>query len=455
MRKLLFFVCVLLPLSVCSQEKRLALVIGNSAYEHGGVLPNPINDAFAMNQALTDVGFEVLEYFNLDEGELKQAIDKFGLKLRNYDVGLFYYAGHGIQSNGENYLIPIEANLISELQVEYDCVEAARVLAHMDASRTSVNIVILDACRNNPFERSWNRSSSGKGLAFMDAPSGTIIAYATSPGSTASDGIGLNGLYTEAILESIQVPGITILQVFQNVRGLVTERSNNQQTPWESTSLIGDFYFLRGEGSNLMGQQKLQESGYDNTLASTASEFSGAQGIFIDSRDKQEYKWVKIGDQVWMAENLNYNVVDGVNPTSVGESKWDKKLMGILYSMELAIENCPDGWHLPNVEEWTELKESIGSYNAGGKLKAVDTIYWQGINEGAVNSSGFTALPMSGGTNSWIWEILQEGNEAVFWSSTEIDIKKGYTYRLYSNSSDLHIVGDRKKWFYSVRCVKD
>ena len=250
MKKLFFFLCFLLSTTVYSQEKRLALVIGNSAYEHGGELPNPINDAFAMKQALTDVGFEVLEYFNLDEGELKKAIDEFGLKLRNYDVGLFFYAGHGIQANGENYLIPVEANLMSEQQVEYDCVEAARVLAHMDASGASVNIVILDACRNNPFERSWSRSTSGQGLAFMDAPTGTLIAYATAPGSTASDGTGRNGLYTEAILESIKIPGITILQVFQNVRSLVTERSNSQQTPWESTSLIGDFYFHESTENN-------------------------------------------------------------------------------------------------------------------------------------------------------------------------------------------------------------
>jgi uncharacterized caspase-like protein len=174
---------------------------------------------------------------------MKKAMDEFGEKLKGYDVGLFFYAGHGIQSKGYNYLIPVDANLKSEAQVEYDCVQADRILALMEASGTKVNIIILDACRNNPFERSWTRSASGRGLAFMSAPRGSLIAYATAPGSTASDGSGKNGLYTSAILESIKIPNLNILQIFQNVRSLVSDQSQGQQIPWESTSLTGDFYF--------------------------------------------------------------------------------------------------------------------------------------------------------------------------------------------------------------------
>lgn len=129
--------------------------------------------------------------------------------------------------------------------MEYDCVQADRVLAVMEASGAKVNIMILDACRNNPFERSWTRAASGRGLAYMNAPGGTLIAYATAPGSTASDGSGKNGLYTSAILESIKIPNLTILQMFQNVRSIVSQKSNKQQYPWESTSLTGDFYFYQ------------------------------------------------------------------------------------------------------------------------------------------------------------------------------------------------------------------
>ena len=227
---------------VGNSQKRLALVIGNGNYL-GSTLANPENDAKAMRDVLLGFGFDVLEYENLTQSQMKKAMDDFGEKLKNYDAGLFFYAGHGIQSKGYNYLIPVDANLKSEEQVEYDCVQADRILALMEGSGSKVNIIILDACRNNPFERSWTRSSTGRGLAFMNAPSGSLIAYATAPGSTASDGSGQNGLYTSAILESIRIPDINILQIFQNVRSIVSEKSEGKQIPWESTSLTGDFYF--------------------------------------------------------------------------------------------------------------------------------------------------------------------------------------------------------------------
>lgn len=172
------------------------------------------------------------------------------MKLKNFEVGLFFYAGHGIQAKGYNYLIPVDAELKTEAQVEYDCVQADRVLALMEESGAKVKIVILDACRNNPFERSWTRAASGKGLATMNAPSGTLIAYSTAPGSTASDGSGNNSLYTSAILENIVRPNIPILQMFQNVRAIVSQKSSKEQIPWESTSLTGDFYF--NSDSNLI-----------------------------------------------------------------------------------------------------------------------------------------------------------------------------------------------------------
>jgi hypothetical protein len=223
-------------------EKRLALVIGNGNYI-GSTLSNPENDARAMGDALRKLGFTVNEYVNLNQAQIKKVIDDFGLKLKGNDVGLFYYAGHGIQAKGYNYLIPVDAQLKTEEQVEYDCVRADRVLSLMETSGTKVNIIILDACRNNPFERSWTRAATGKGLAFMSAPRGTLIAYATAPGSTAFDGAGRNGLYTSALLESLEIPDITIIQMFQNVRNIVVGKSQEQQTPWESTSLTADFYF--------------------------------------------------------------------------------------------------------------------------------------------------------------------------------------------------------------------
>ena len=224
-------------------EKRLALVIGNSDYQFGGKLLNPLNDAHAMKVALENLGFTVLEAVNCDQRKMKMMIDEFGDKLENYDVGLFFYAGHGVQVKGYNYLIPVDSKLENERDVEYDCVQAGRVLAKMESAGAKTNLIILDACRDNPFERSWSRGQTAKGLAFMNAPSGSLIAYATSPGNTASDGKGSNGLYTSAILDYIRQQNLQIEDMFKEVRKKVIKESGGKQTPWESTSLVKDFYF--------------------------------------------------------------------------------------------------------------------------------------------------------------------------------------------------------------------
>jgi Caspase domain len=227
-------------------ESRLALVIGNADYYNSTALRNPINDAEAIASALKDLGFTVLKYLNADLKTMKKAIDEFGVELPKYNVGLFYYAGHGMQVKGNNYLIPVDASLKVEQDVDYDCVDAGRLLGKMEAAGSSTNIVILDVCRDNPFSRSWSSRSlvqGEAGLASMNAPSGSIVAYATSPGKTASDGTGKNGIYTEAILQYIKVPSLSIENFLKNVRVEVEKKSNRTQTPWESTSLKGNFYF--------------------------------------------------------------------------------------------------------------------------------------------------------------------------------------------------------------------
>ncbi len=247
----LIFTLVFWPISVSGQPyntpastpQRVALVIGNSDYDIGPLL-NPLNDAKAMANALRGTGFEVIEYLNVQNlADMKRAVREFGMKIQNGGVGLFYYAGHGIQVEGKNYLIPIKAQIYSEEEVEYESVDVGFVLAQMEIARNRMNILILDACRNNPFARSWRSSASG--LAMISAPAGTMIAYATAPGSVASDGTGDNGLYTEELLKQIGKKGLKIEDVFKAVRANVMQRSNNMQTPWETSSLIGDFYFVR------------------------------------------------------------------------------------------------------------------------------------------------------------------------------------------------------------------
>ncbi|MDL5047692.1 caspase family protein [Oscillatoria amoena NRMC-F 0135] len=256
-----------------AQERRIALIIGNSDYHAKATLKNPVNDARSMDETLKSLGFVTLRYENLGLNELKKAIDEFGKRLSDYEIGLFYYAGHGIQYKGRNYLIPIDADLRIAQQVEFDCVPADRVLAYMENSNTQVNLLILDACRNNPFESSWNRSVSGDGLAFMNAPSGSLIAYATAPGSVASDGYAGNGLYTSSLLQHIVTPNVTVEQVFKRVRAEIEAKTNKQQTPWESTSLKGDFYF-----------------NHDSTLVTSAStEIAGDKAAMRDLGHKRRH----------------------------------------------------------------------------------------------------------------------------------------------------------------------
>ncbi|MBW1713269.1 MAG: caspase family protein, partial [Deltaproteobacteria bacterium] len=221
-------------------ERRLALVIGNGAYKTSP-LRNPVNDARAMASTLKSVGFEVVQQENLDQKQMKRAIWSFGQKIRQGGVGLFYFAGHGIQFGGRNYLIPVGARIEYEEEVEVEAVDVRYVLTRMAAARNRLNIVILDACRDNPFARSFR--STNRGLAYMDAPSGTLIAYATAPGQVASDGPGENGLFTSELISHMQTPGLKLEDVFKKVRVGVSQKSGGLQVPWESSSLMGDFYF--------------------------------------------------------------------------------------------------------------------------------------------------------------------------------------------------------------------
>lgn len=238
-----------------SNEKRLALVVGNSDYQNTTPLPNPKNDAADMKTALESLGFEVFYGVNQNARQMKALIRQFGDKLlQTKGVGLFYYAGHGVASGGENYLVPVDADIPSEDEIADATVSLSFLLGKMAVAENSLNLVILDACRNNPFARKWRTvrdTSTNGGLATIrQAPIGTLIAYATQPGNTASDGTGRNGLYTESLLQQMKKPNIAIEEVFKNVRSQVRQKSKNAQIPWESSSIEGEFYFATASNPN-------------------------------------------------------------------------------------------------------------------------------------------------------------------------------------------------------------
>jgi uncharacterized caspase-like protein/WD40 repeat protein len=225
-------------------EKRLALVLGNSTYRNGP-LSNPANDASAMAARLRQLGFEVMEKENATRDDMERLSREFGNRLKLGGVGVFYYAGHGVQMNGINYLLPVDSDIQDETELGSRAYDVNEILAKMDAAKNRLNIIILDACRNNPLPRASR--SAAYGLAAMQQGTGTIVAYATQPGATAADGpAGGNSLYTQQLLLALSQPGLRVEDVFKQVRIEVFRRSDGKQTPWENSSLIGEFYFNRG-----------------------------------------------------------------------------------------------------------------------------------------------------------------------------------------------------------------
>ncbi len=225
-----------------SGSNRFALVIGNSKYDTSP-LRNPANDANAIAKSLGNYGFNVSAYIDVStQKDMKKIVREFGKKLQSGGIGMFYYSGHGMQVKGVNYLIPVDAVIEKEEDVEFEAMDLNLILAEMEFAKNPMNIVMLDACRNNPYSKG-TRAVGGGGLAQVSAPAGTIIAFSTAPGSVASDGTGSNGLYTQELLKAMDVKGQKIEDVFKVVRSNVRKKSNSEQVPWENTSLEGDFFF--------------------------------------------------------------------------------------------------------------------------------------------------------------------------------------------------------------------
>jgi TPR repeat protein len=234
-------------------EKRVALVIGNSAYRNVPRLDNPTNDAKLMAETLRNLGFTLVgggAQVDLSKAQFESALQSFGDQAQGADVDLFYYAGHGVQVRGKNFLAPVEASLTKEADIYVQLVDAEAVLSQMEGSGAKLNLVILDACRNNPFSGGRVRAIAG-GLAQMEAPEGTLISYATQPGNVAQDGADGDSPYTKALVQTISRPGIGLFDVFNEVGLSVKRATGGVQQPWVSSSPIeGGFYFAGRPATN-------------------------------------------------------------------------------------------------------------------------------------------------------------------------------------------------------------
>lgn len=225
-----------------SDDKRLALVIGNSKYLRGA-LKNPKNDADDISRALKQMGFYVIDVRDGSLQDMRQAIRLFGDQLATNNVGVVYYSGHAVEVKGRNYIVPINAEVKREDEIVDQALDIALILEKMKSSNSDINILILDACRDDPFGRGFR--SLSRGLANINAPVGTMVAYSTSPGEVASDGDEKerNSPYTKHLLRLMSEPNWPVEKIFKEVRKAVRAETNGKQTPWENTSLSGDFYF--------------------------------------------------------------------------------------------------------------------------------------------------------------------------------------------------------------------
>ena len=223
----------------------VALVIGNAKYKKAGKLKNPAHDACDIADALSGCGFTVTQLIDASHKQMDKALDDFKRSLEAQDVGLFFFAGHGVQIAGENYLAAVDTKIGDETEAKHSSLALNKVIDIMEASDTSTDILILDACRNNPWDRAW-RNLGSRGLAPVYAPRGTLIAYSTSPGQTACDGVGRNGAYSAALLEHIDTPDCSVEAMFKRVRNTLSAATNQKQISWEHTSLAGEFFFNLG-----------------------------------------------------------------------------------------------------------------------------------------------------------------------------------------------------------------
>jgi len=408
------------------QERKIALVIGNGAYE-SSPLVNPVNDANDMTAVLKKLGFSVRLKINANQKSMENSIRAFGKKLRSGGVGLFYFAGHGLQVHGRNYLVPIGADIESEADVKYESVDAERILSQMYEAQNGLNIIILDACRDNPYARSFRTSE--RGLAKMDAPTGSILAYSTAPGSVAADGAGRNGLYTSMLLKHMMTADVKIEDVFKKVRNDVIEASSDKQVPWESSSLRGDFYFnsKRGVAVNpevpLKGRLSVDTYPKNARIIVSNIALKFYQGIELDAGSyhvevsadgyKSQKIWITLdsGQDKSIYVRLNKHAVD--QPPSQGprEIKRDGRFIaydnGIVKDTRTRMEwlagpDKPTNWY--DAKGWIA---SIGVAGGGWRMPTrneLKMLYQEGV--GTRNMT-----PLLKTTGWWVWSGESKADE--------------------------------------------
>ncbi len=457
----------LLVFSTCSRaqppQKKIALVIGVQNYTALPPLRNSLNDASMMSASLKNKGFVVETLYDpKTKKELRDAITRYYNVMREQTgaVGIIFYAGHGMQYDGENYIIPASTVLQSPGDLDEHCVKMNTIMAVLKSSSKSLNILLLDACRSLP---SFTRATE-QGLTRMEAPQGTIIVYATQPGKVASDGTDKNGLFTSRFLRAMNMPNLNITDVLKKVKQDVYGDSKESQLPSvEDNSLGGDFYFTPVQGDNVVEvSSSVADPVNDESLLK--DDFGYGKGVTGK---------LSVGNQEWMAMNLNVGVFsDG---SAIQEAKtpeawkeahrmnraaWsyynnDASLgvqYGKLYNWYAVMDSrglCPSGWHVPSDEEWTIFTETLG-INGGRQLKAISL--WNQNGQGD-DTHGFKALPA--GYRSYDGLFYAIGSETSWWTATSSSSNSAWSRNVRSRSAEVVRGSFDKENGYSVRCIKN
>lgn len=412
---------------VAQAQDRLALVIGNAAYGFSP-LKNPANDASDIATSLQKLGFTVILKKNVNIRDMEACIQDFGNRLKKGGVGLFYFAGHGLQVNGINYLIPIGARIDKESDVKYEALDAGRILDEMANASNGFNIVILDACRDNPFARQFR--SMSRGLAIVSsAPRGSYISYSTGPGQSAQDGVGRNSPFAAAFMQYVKEPGLTIEQVFKNVRHRLSQDTAGKQVPWELSSLEGDFFFVPAQDNQNTANLRDLSGGkiaVKRTEASPDRSFSDSD-TFKDAGTGMEFVLVNggcfqmgdsFGDGLSAEKPLHEVCLDSfyLGKYEVTQGQW-KKIMGVNPShFQKCGENCP-------VESvtWTNVQTFIAEMNnlSGQRYRLPTEAEWE-----------FAA---------------RDGGKTVKWAGTSSENKLGdYAWYGASAGEKTHPAGRKK-----------
>jgi formylglycine-generating enzyme required for sulfatase activity len=481
-----------------AQERRVALVVGNGAYQKLAPLRNPANDAEDTAAALTRLGFDVVKVVNGSYARMMDAVETFGRKLKGADAGLFYYAGHGVQSAGVNYLLPVDAEIAEEYQLRFKAPSADYVLEAMNAAGGRLNVVILDACRDNPFA---SFRSAGRGLAVVgNAPPGAVIVYATDPGKAAADGAGRNGIFTAAFLKHAATPGLDIKALFDRVGQDVARETNYAQTPWVSSKFYGSFYLAGAPAAAPATQPAIRPAPIPSPVPQPAARRVPEGMVWVEGgtftmgdtfgdgdADEKPTRKVTVSG-FWMGKHeVTFGEFDrfcaDTGRSRPGDEGWGRGNRPVInVSWYDAVEYCnwlsrkeglrtaysgsgtnitcdfsADGYRLPTEAEW-EYAAKGGTSGRGYKYSGgndPDSVAWHGSNSGGRTRPVGGKQPnelglydMSGNVWEWCWDwyenygsLAQTDHRDPSLGSGRVDRGGSYNrdaYRLRSSDRDYY-----------------